>query len=215
MHILIYLTEKSRLIFFHYYIFRSSDRNNVVKNGIREYTLIMIIKEPDYNTYKGQKYQAEIVSDRFLSIEPSDEGFEVKWVMSEELLRMTIYEDLLQDWLDQPVAYGAFEDDKLIGMAEGFLEKWNNRFVIANICVFDGANRRSGIGTKLMEAILQDAKKSGARMVILETQTFNYKAISFYKKHGFEIIGFDRYCYSNKGPEEHNMRVEMGKFMAC
>ncbi|MCR5765805.1 MAG: GNAT family N-acetyltransferase [Treponema sp.] len=105
----------------------------------------MIIKELDYNTYKGQKYQAEIVSDRFLSIEPSEEGF---------------------------------------------LEKWNNRFVIANICVFDGANRRSGIGTKLMEAILQDAKKSGA-------------------------IGFDRYCYSNKGPEEHNMRVEMGKFMAC
>jgi len=60
---------------------------------------------------------------------------------------------------------------------------------------------------------LQDAKKSGARMVILETQTFNFKAISFYKKHGFEIIGFDRYCYSNKGPEEHNMRVEMGKLL--
>ena len=173
----------------------------------------MIIKELDYDTYKGQKYQAEILSDRYLSIEPSDEGFEVKWVMSDEPLRMTIYEDLLQDWLDQPVAYGAFEDDKLIGMVEGFLEKWNNRFVIANICVFDGANRRSGIGTKLMEAILQDAKKSGARMVILETQTFNFKAISFYKKHGFEIIGFDRYCYSNRGPEEHNMRVEMGKIL--
>ena len=81
----------------------------------------MIIKELDYDTYKGQKYQAEILSDRFLSIEPSDEGFEVKWVMSDEPLRMTIYEDLLQDWLDQPVAYGAFEDDKLIGMVEGFL----------------------------------------------------------------------------------------------
>ena len=66
-----------------------------------------------------------------------------------------------------------------------------------------------------MEAILQDAKKSGARMVVLETQTFNFKAISFYKKHGFEIIGFDRYAYSNKGPQEHNMRVEMGKIITC
>ena len=36
----------------------------------------MIIKELDYNTYKGQKYQAEILSDRYLSIEPSDEGFD-------------------------------------------------------------------------------------------------------------------------------------------
>ena len=175
----------------------------------------MTIKKLDYNTYKGQKYQAEILSDRFLSIEPSDTGFEVKWVMSEELLRMTICEDLLSDWLEEPVAYGAFEDDKLIGMVEGFLEKWNNRFVIANICVFDSDHRRNGIGTKLMEAILQDAKKSGARMVVLETQTFNFKAISFYKKHGFEIIGFDRYAYSNKGPQEHNMRVEMGKIITC
>ena len=42
----------------------------------------MIIKELDYKKYKGQKYQAEIFSDRFLSIEPVDEGFAVKWVMS-------------------------------------------------------------------------------------------------------------------------------------
>ena len=64
-----------------------------------------------------------------------------------------------------------------------------------------------------METILKDAVKSGARMVILETQTFNYKAISFYKKNGFGIIGFDRYCYSNRGPQEHNMRLEMGKML--
>ena len=173
----------------------------------------MIIKELDYKKYKGKKYQAEILSDRFLSIEPVDEGFSIKWEMRGEPLRMTLDEDLLPDWLEDPVAYGAFEDDQLIGMVEGFLEKWNNRFRIANICVFDQANRRSGVGTKLMETILETAVKNGARMVVLETQTFNFKAISFYKKHGFEIIGFDRYAYSNRGPEEHNMRVEMGKML--
>ena len=173
----------------------------------------MIIKELDYNEYKGKKYKAEILSDRYLSIEPEEEGegFDIKWVMSNEPLRMTINEDLLSDWLDEPVAYGAFEGDKFIGMVEGFLEKWNNRFRIANICVFDNENRRHGIGTELMNTILKDAVKSGARMAVLETQTFNFKAISFYKKHGFELIGFDRYAYSNTGPEEHNMRVEMGK----
>ena len=44
----------------------------------------MTIKKLDYNTYKGQKYQTEILSDRFLSIEPSDTGFEVTIVMVEK-----------------------------------------------------------------------------------------------------------------------------------
>lgn len=97
----------------------------------------MLIKELDYKKYKGKKYQAEILSDRFLSIEPVGEGFDIRWVMSGEPLRMTLNEDLLSDWLEDPLAYGSFEGDKLIGMVEGFLEKWNNRFRIANICVLD------------------------------------------------------------------------------
>ena len=52
-------------------------------------------------------------------------------------------------------------------------EKWNNRYRISNICVFDAANRHRGIGKMLMERILLDAKESGARMVVLETQSFN------------------------------------------
>ena len=171
----------------------------------------MFIKKLDYEKYKGRKYQAEILSDRFLSIEPEGDGFDIRWIMSDEPLRMSINDDMLQDWLDHPVAYGAFEGDRLLGFVEGFLEKWNNRYTIANICVFDSADRRNGVGTKLIETILDEAVRSGARMAVLETQSYNFKAISFYKKNGFQIIGFDRYAYSNRGPEEHNMRIEMGK----
>ena len=171
----------------------------------------MIIKKLDYERFKGQKYQAEILSDRYLSIDPVEEGFDIGWVLSDEPLRMSINDTMLSDWLDHPTAYGAFEGDRLIGFVEGFLEKWNNRYRISNICVFDHADRRSGVGMKLMEIIMDEAVRSGARMVVLETQSFNYNAISFYKKNGFQIIGFDRYAYSNNGPEEHNMRIEMGK----
>ena len=171
----------------------------------------MIISKLDYEEYRGQKYQAEIMSDRYLSIEPEGEGFDIKWVMSDEPLRMSVNDTMLSDWLDHPTAYGAFEGDKLIGLVEGFLEKWNNRYRIANICVFDHADRRRGAGMKLMETILEEAEKSGARMAVLETQSFNFKAIAFYKKNGFQVIGFDRYAYSNRGPEEHNMRIEMGR----
>ena len=171
----------------------------------------MVVEQLNYEENKGRKYQTEILSDRYLSIEPVGEGFDIEWVMSDEPLRMSINDTMLSDWLDHPSAYGAFEGDRLIGFVEGFLEKWNNRYRISNICVFDQADRRRGVGMKLMEIILEEAVQSGARMAVLETQSFNSKAISFYKKNDFQIIGFDRFAYSNHGPEEHNMRIEMGR----
>lgn len=74
-------------------------------------------------------------------------------------------------------------------------------------------SRMCGIGTQLMNTILEEATLSGARMAVLETQTCNENAISFYKKHGFEIIGFDLYAYSNADPKRHEVRIEMGKFL--
>ena len=91
------------------------------------------------------------------------------------------------------------------------METWNNRFRITNIVVFDQEQRQSGIGTALLSAILSEAERTNARMAVLETQSYNFKAISFYKKHGFEIIGFDLFAYSNDAIEKHNIRIEMGK----
>lgn len=62
-----------------------------------------------------------------------------------------------------------------------------------------------------MSTILCEAKESGARMVVLETQTCNENAIAFYRKMGFELIGFDLYAYSNSDPKRHEIRIEMGK----
>ena len=171
------------------------------------------IKQLNKQEYQGREYRAEIHSDRYLSIEPNDEGFKMRWVVSETELRMSIRDSFLQEWLENPVAYGAFENRRMLGFVEGFHEKWNNRFRISNICIFEEADRKSGVGTMLLEKIMDDAENSGSRMAVLETQSFNFKAISFYQKNGFEIIGFDRYAYSNRGPEEHNMRIEMGKML--
>ena len=164
----------------------------------------------DYNEYKGRKYNAEIHSDQYMSIEPGDNGFEIHWVDAGTDLKMSIQDSMLSDWLEDPIAYGAFEDGRMVGFVEGFLEKWNNRLRITNICVFEEADRRHGFGALLLNRIMVDAVNSGARMAVLETQSFNFNAISFYQKNGFEMIGFDRYAYSNQGPEEHNMRIEMG-----
>ena len=171
----------------------------------------MNIRKLNYPDFAGKTYRAEIRSDRFLSIEPEGDGFAIEWKPIQPEMVKELTDDMLSDWLEDPVAYGAYEGEELVGFVEGFLEKWNNRFRLTNIVVFDGARRHSGVGSALLDAIMQDAVSSGARMAVLETQSYNYKAISFYKKNGFECIGFDRYAYSNDGPAEHNMRIEMGK----
>ena len=53
--------------------------------------------------------------------------------------------------------------------------------------------------------------RAGARMIILETQSCNVPAISFYLKHGFELVGFDAASYSNKDLEKGEVRMEFGK----
>ena len=173
----------------------------------------MEIKQLSPREYQGREYITEIRSDRYLSIDPCEEGFIMKWMDSGTELKKTMKDSFFQDWLEDPVAYGAFENGRMLGFVEGFHEKWNNRFRISDICIFEEADRNSGIGTKLLERIMADAVNSSARMAVLETQSFNFKAISFYRKNGFEIIGFDRYAYSNEGPEEHNMRIEMGRII--
>ncbi len=61
----------------------------------------------------------------------------------------------------------------------------------------------------LMEKMLEEAVPM--RMAVLETQTCNERAIAFYRKCGFQVIGFDLYAYSNHDPEAHEVRLEMGK----
>lgn len=164
--------------------------------------------------WRGKEYSAEISSDKYLEIVCTEKGFLLEWKVAEPALHKTLTDTILSEWLENPIAFGAFDEEKkLLGFVEGFLEQWNNRFRITNICVFDSAERKKGLGERLLSAIMNEAKKSGARMVVLETQSYNFAAISFYKKHGFEIIGFDLYAYSNSAPKEHNIRSEMGKII--
>ena len=120
-------------------------------------------------------------------------------------------DEFFGEWLEEPVTFGAFEGERLLGYVEGAPEGWNNRYRISNICIFEENARGKGLGTLLMQAIHRAAEAAGARMIVLETQTCNENAIAFYKRNGFSIIGFDLYSYSNDDPERHEVRIEMGK----
>lgn len=173
----------------------------------------MRIQKLDPKNYQGREFVLKYSTTGYYDIEKLEEGFQITYKKFDTVTDMSFKDKFFNDWLEEPVAYGAFEGEKLLGYVEGTLEKWNNRYRISNICIFEEVFRKVGIGTQLMDTILQEAILSGARMVVLETQTCNENAISFYKKHGFEIIGFDLYAYSNTDSKRHEVRIEMGKFL--
>ena len=74
--------------------------------------------------------------------------------------------------------------------------------------------RGRGIGGALLEHMVAVAQAHGARMAVLEAQSCNTAAIRFYLRHGFSMIGFDLYAYSNQDPQRGEVRVEMGRMLA-
>lgn len=171
----------------------------------------MIISKLNKEEYQGKKFVLKYLTKGYYDIQRTSKGFEFVYTEFDNEKEMSFEDLFYNEWLEEPVAYGAFENNQLLGYVEGTIEKWNNRYRISNICVFDDSKRHCGIGSKLMDVILDEAKQSGARMVVLETQTCNMNAISFYQKNGFEIIGFDLYAYANDDSERHEVRIEMGR----
>ncbi|WP_420635294.1 ribosomal protein S18-alanine N-acetyltransferase [Candidatus Palauibacter sp.] len=62
------------------------------------------------------------------------------------------------------------------------------------------AARRRGIGTRLVEAVLSEARLRGARQIILDVREGNRSAQSLYRGHGFDIVGRRPRYYA--GPTE-------------
>ena len=91
-------------------------------------------------------------------------------------------------------------------------EEWSNRLIVTELWVADELQRQ-GIGTRLMNLAKDKAKQRGCRAIILETQSCNVRAIAFYRSQGFELIGFDSCCYSNRDIARQEVRFDFGYFL--
>lgn len=171
----------------------------------------MEIRKLDRAVYAGRKFTARYTTNGYYDLRPAGHGFRMDYVPFDAPVEKSFDDVFFGEWLEAPAAFGAFDGEGLVGFAEGSIESWNNRFRISNICIFDSAARGKGTGRLLMEAIEREAAASGARMIVLETQSCNEAEIAFYRKNGFSVIGFDLYAYSNTDPERHEVRIEMGK----
>lgn len=169
----------------------------------------MLLNNADF---KNKTYDFRYTSAGYYDLVYDDFNFSFKYQPYDEPKQLGFMDTLLGDWLENPVLYGVYEADELLGIIELSMESWNNRLRISNILVFENY-RGSGVGTQLMHQAKAYAQELGARMIVLETQSCNKPAITFYQKHGFKIIGFDYASYSNEDVSKHEIRIEMGLFL--
>jgi ribosomal-protein-alanine N-acetyltransferase len=69
------------------------------------------------------------------------------------------------------------------------------------------ASRRSGVGTRMILALLRHARLAGARTCGLEVRTDNAGARSIYERLGFVDIGYRRGYYQPSGADAYVMEV--------
>jgi ribosomal protein S18 acetylase RimI-like enzyme len=112
--------------------------------------------------------------------------------------------------ISQGFSLGAYEDGMLVGILIAEKRDWNNTMWIAELEMGE-AHRGRGIGSMLMEWIEQTARAQRCRIIGLEAQTLNVPAISFYRKHGFEIDGIDLSFYTNADVEKGEVALYMKK----
>ena len=77
---------------------------------------------------------------------------------------------------------------------------------ITNVAVAPEARNR-GVGKLLMAQFLEEAKKAGARQVILEVRVSNEAALHLYEKFGFSVCGIRKDFYEEPVEDAYVMTL--------
>lgn len=92
------------------------------------------------------------------------------------------------------------EEKEIIGFTGFKKQNWNNSLEVIDIFIHPDF-RKQGIGTKLINKLIDFAKKTKARVLIAEAPS-NNPAVFLYKKCGFRKCGYNDRYYDNKGEEK-------------
>jgi len=121
-------------------------------------------------------------------------------LLEEECFKNPWYkEQLLYEFHDNPVnkIYVALDGDKLVGFINYMITF--NSATISQIAVTE-KYRKQGIATALFEKMVSTFIKSGddaVEFITLEVRESNDKALSFYKKMGFDIVNIKKNYYAD------------------
>jgi ribosomal protein S18 acetylase RimI-like enzyme len=73
-------------------------------------------------------------------------------------------------------------------------DEWNNSIHL-DLLFVRLSKQNQGIGSKLLNAVFDRAKKQGVRIVFLETSKAENNNIGFYEKNGFSVAGYVNELY--------------------
>jgi len=166
---------------------------------------------------KGDSYLAEVEStydtshyyDMLINHDSTSWNIQLTLKPFDAKLNKTYHGKLFEDHIQEPRVFVTLKDGNSVGWIELGYDKWNNRMRVWEFLVKEGF-RRKGIGTLLMNHAVKIAKEKHARMLVLETQTNNAEAISFYLHFGFHFVGIDIAAYSNEDIAKKEVRLELG-----
>ena len=102
----------------------------------------------------------------------------------------------IEDEVNNPNAFfvTAVDEEKILGY--GGMHCTHQECYIDNIAVF-GHQRKRGVGTAIVKALVQEAQRRGAEYISLEVRPSNRPAVGLYTKLGFMEEGRRRNFYSD------------------
>jgi ribosomal protein S18 acetylase RimI-like enzyme len=110
--------------------------------------------------------------------------------------------------LNAGFSFGAYDGELLVGLIIAEPQDWNRSLSVWEFHVAPN-HRRAGIGRQLMARAEEQARRSGLRTIVCETQNTNAAAIMVYRKLGFAIEGVDISYYSNADYPDGDIAVFM------
>ena len=187
----------------------------------REHNIVALPKEE----WKGVPIPLRYTTEEYFDVEITEtpDAYEAKLVKKKFETPVThtpeeydFPDGLYQDHWEKAEAYGMYSEEngerKLLACIEVCPEEWSNRLMVTELWVDDSLHRQ-GVGTALMNKAKEIAKAHGRRALMLETQSCNVRAIAFYKSQGFQLMGFDTCCYTNRDIERREVRFNLVYFM--
>jgi ribosomal-protein-alanine N-acetyltransferase len=97
------------------------------------------------------------------------------------------------------------------GEVIGYLCLWEvaDELHITNVAVRPDA-RRQGVARALIRSVLEDGRRRGFKLVVLEVRPSNHHALSLYESFGFRVVGRRHGYYYDTGEDALVMEIGLG-----
>lgn len=100
------------------------------------------------------------------------------WYTSDMAIRGKLYDMTKMD------GFAAYQENKIIGLIT-YLKEKNDEYEIVSL---DSLVEKQGIGTALIDKVIEKAKQDKIKIIKLITTNDNINAIKFYQKRGFDLF---------------------------